>query len=318
MFRPHVRPLVLISLLSLALTACGGAQSSTPTAAPTAAAAAPTAPATQAPTTPEAATAPATQAPAAAASPAPATTEASVVTLRVGVVPVPHGEILTYINDNLAAAAGLTLEIVEFSDYVQPNLALADGQLDANFFQHVPYLEDFAKEHNIPLVPVANVHIEPLGIYSRKVKGLDELTAGAVVAIPNDVTNAGRALQLLATNGLLTLREGAGSAATIADITANPKELKIAELEAAQLPRSLDDTAISVINGNYALEVGLTPSTDALALESGIGNPYANVLAVLKGKESDPAIQTLARLLNSPEVKQFIEEHYKGSVLPAF
>lgn len=240
------------------------------------------------------------------------------IKVKVGVSPTPHGDILKYIQANLAEKAGLDIEIVEFTDYVQPNLALADGQLDANYFQHLPYLEDFNKEHNLNLVSVAAIHIEPLGIYSRKIKSLNELSDGAMVAIPNDATNAGRALNLLAANGLITLKEGAGYAATVSDITSNPKNLKITELEAAQLVRSLEDTSISVINGNYALDGGLTPGKDALALESGENNPYANILVVNKGHENDKGIQILIKLLTSPEVKKFIEEKYNGSVIPAF
>lgn len=238
--------------------------------------------------------------------------------LRVGASPLPHAEILTYVRDNLAEQAGLQLEIVEFTDYVQPNLALRDGQIDANFFQHVPYMDDFGKEHDIQMTAAASVHVEPLGVYSRRHSDLAALPDGATVAIPNDATNGGRALQLLAANGLISLREGAGTAATVADITGNPKSLAISELEAAQLPRALDDVDLAVINGNYALEVGLTPATDALALEAGANNPYANVLTVLAGKESDPNIQKLSELLTSPEVKQFIEQHYEGAVIPAF
>lgn len=238
--------------------------------------------------------------------------------VRVGASPLPHAEILTYVRDNLAAQAGLQIEIVEFTDYVQPNLALRDGQIDANFFQHGPYMEDFGQEHSIQLAAAASVHVEPLGAYSRRHSELTALPDGATVAIPNDATNGGRALQLLAANGLITLREGAGTAATVADITANPKNLAISELEAAQLPRALDDVDLAVINGNYALEVGLTPATDALALEAGENNPYANVLTVLAGEESNPNIQKLSELLTSPEVKQFIEQRYEGAVIPAF
>ena len=236
-------------------------------------------------------------------------------TLRVGVSPVPHGDILRFVKDNLAAREGLDLEIVEFTDYVQPNLALGDRQIDANFFQHVPYMEDFAAEHKIDMVAVAEVHIEPLGIYSRKVTSLADVPDQAVVAIPNDTTNSGRALRLLAANGLITLNENAGVAATVRDITGNPKQLQITELEAAQLPRSLDDTTLSVINGNYALGIGLKPNTDALALEQAADNPYANVLTVLRDREDDPAVQKLARLLVSAEVKQFIEQQYQGTVI---
>lgn len=252
-----------------------------------------------------------TESPTSAATAAP-------IRVRVGVSPVPHGDILRYVQENLAPAAGLEIEIVEFTDYVQPNLALADGEIDANYFQHLPYLTDFNAEHNLHLVSVAAIHIEPLGVYSKKVASLDAVTNGAVVAIPNDATNAGRALNLLAANGMITLKADAGYSATVADITANPKNLQIVELEAAQLVRSLDDTTLSVINGNYALEGGLTPGKDALALESGANNPYANVLVVNEGHENDEGIKILTRLLTSPEVKKFIEENYNGSVLPAF
>ncbi len=238
--------------------------------------------------------------------------------LRVGATPVPHAEILQFIKDNLAQQAGLELEIVNFTDYVQPNIALNDGQIDANFFQHVPYMEEFGAQRGINMVAVARVHIEPLGIYSNRVESLDAVPDGAVVAIPNDPTNGGRALQLLAANGLITLNEGAGTTATVRDIAANPKNLQIRELEAAQLPRALDDTTLAVINTNYALEAGLSPGEDALALESGENNPYANVLTVLEGHQNDPRVQKLAELLNSPEVKQFIEERYNGAVVPAF
>ncbi len=240
------------------------------------------------------------------------------IKIKIGVSPVPHGDIIKFIKENLAEAAGLDIEIVEFTDYVQPNLALADGELDANYFQHVPYLNDFNTEHNLELVPVVAVHIEPLGIYSKTISSLDEISDDAVVAIPNDATNAGRALNLLAANGLITLKEGVGYSATVNDIVENPKNLQITELEAAQLVRSLDDTTISIINGNYALEGGLTPSTDALALESGENNPYANVLVVNAGHENDEGILILKELLTSDEVKQFIEEKYTGSVIPAF
>lgn len=238
--------------------------------------------------------------------------------VKVGASPVPHAEILAFVRDNLAAAAGLEIEIVEFTDYVQPNLALNDGQLDANFFQHLPYLEDFNAKQGTNLVSVANVHIEPLGIYSKTIKDLAAVPEGAVVLIPNDSTNGGRALNLLAANGLITLKPGSGFTATVQDIATNPKNLKITELEAAQLVRALEDASLAVINGNYALEGGLTPAKDALALESGDSNPYVNILAVKKGNEQNPAILKLVALITSPEVKAFIEEKYAGSVLSAF
>ncbi len=240
------------------------------------------------------------------------------ITLKIGASPVPHAEILKYVQDNLAAGAGLSLDIVEFSDYVQPNLALNDKQIEANYFQHVPYMEDFAKQRGLNLVAVVAVHIEPLGLYSKKIKALSELADGAQVAVPNDATNLGRSLKLLQDNQLIQLKSGVGVAATQADIEQNPKNLKLVELEAAQLPRSLDDTDLSIVNGNYALEIGLNPSKDAIALETAQGNPYANVLTVLKGEENNANIQTLAKLLTSPEVKQFINDKYQGAVIPAF
>lgn len=283
--------LVLIVLLGVSLlTAC---QTATPTTAPTVAP-------TEAPSVP-------------AVEPT-----ALVLKLRVGVSPVPHGDIVNFVKDTLAPIIGLEIEVVEFSDYVLPNLALNDGSIDVNFFQHLPYLTDFNASNGTDLVSVAGVHIEPLSIYSKTLKSLDELADGTVVAIPNDASNGGRALNLLAANGLLKLKEGVGYAATVADITENPKNLKISELEAAQLVRSLEDTSISVINGNYALQGGLTPAKDALALESSENNPYVNILAVKHGNEGNPAVQAFVALITSDEVKQFIEEKYAGSVIPAF
>lgn len=241
-----------------------------------------------------------------------------VLKVKIGASPVPHAEILAFIRDNLAAAAGLEIEIVEFTDYVQPNLALNDGQLDANFFQHLPYLENFNEKQGTDLVSVANVHIEPLGIYSETITDLALVPDGAVVLIPNDSTNGGRALNLLAANGLITLKSDIGFTATVLDIVENPKNLKITELEAAQLVRALADASLAVINGNYALEGGLVPAEDALALEAAENNPFVNILAVKKGNEQSPAILALVKLITSPEVKAFIQEKYSGSVLAAF
>lgn len=249
---------------------------------------------------------------------APSNVSASPITLKIGVSPVPHGEILKYVKDNLATAAGLNLDIVEFTDYVQPNIALNDKQIDANYFQHVPYMEDFGKQKGIDMVSVIAVHIEPLGLYSRKIKSLTEVKDGAQLAVPNDATNLGRSLKLLQDNNLLQLKNSAGVAATKQDIEKNPKNLKLVELEAAQLPRSLDDVDLAVINGNYAIETGLNPAKDALATESAKNNPYANVLAVLRGRETDANIQKLGKLLTSPQVKKFIDEKYKGAVIAAF
>ncbi|WP_305783401.1 MetQ/NlpA family ABC transporter substrate-binding protein [Symbioplanes lichenis] len=239
-------------------------------------------------------------------------------TLKVGVSPVPHGEILKYVADNLAAKEGLKLDIVEFNDYIQPNVALQEKQLDANYFQHIPYLEEEVASKGYKFTPLKPVHIEPLGLYSKKVKSLAEVPDGGTIAVPNDPSNSGRALNLLAKNGLITLKEGVGVKATEKDITGNPKNLKFSALEAAQLPRSLEDTAASVINGNYAIETGLSPAKDALALEDGKDNPYANLVVVRTGDENDPRVTKLETLLHSPEVKKFIEDKYQGSVLAAF
>jgi D-methionine transport system substrate-binding protein len=302
---PRILHLVLFGILILSLVGCSSATATVPAAETGAATEAAAAPAESSMTD---------ETPAATGA---AGVDAA-ITLKVGVSPVPHGDILRFVQENLAAKAGLNLDIVEFSDYVQPNTAVAEGELDANFFQHVPYLNDFNKEHSTNLVPVVAVHIEPLGIYSKKIKALADLPDKAQIAIPNDATNGGRALNLLQANGLITLKEGAGTSATVKDITANPKNLKITELEAAQLVRSLDDVTAAVINGNYALEGNLIPSKDALALENGKDNPYANVLVVNSGHENVKGIQILAKLLTSPEVKKFIEDKYQGSVIPAF
>ncbi|BAL90743.1 putative ABC transporter substrate-binding protein [Actinoplanes missouriensis 431] len=243
---------------------------------------------------------------------------ASSDTLKVGVSPVPHGEILKYVADNLAAAEGLKLEIVEFNDYIQPNVALSEKQIDANYFQHIPYLEEEVASKGYKFTALKPVHIEPLGVYSKTVKAIADVPNGGVVAVPNDPSNSGRALNLLAKNGLITLKDGVGVKATEKDITANPKNLQFKALEAAQLPRSLEDTAISVINGNYAIETGLKPATDALALETGEDNPYANLVVVRTGEETDARVVKLEKLLHSAEVKKFIEDKYQGSVLAAF
>ncbi|MER5325660.1 MetQ/NlpA family ABC transporter substrate-binding protein [Streptosporangium roseum] len=237
--------------------------------------------------------------------------------LKVGVNPVPHGEVLKYVKDNLAAKAGLNLEIVEFTDYVQPNTQLDEGNLDANYFQHIPYLEEFSKGKDIKLSWVAPVHIEPLGLYSKKIKNVTELAQGASVALPNDTSNLGRSLKLLADNGVITLKEGVGVKATERDVADNPKGLQFKPLEAAQLPRSLEDVDAAIINGNYALEADLQPATDSLILEKGEGNPYANGLVTVPAKVDDPRVKKLAEVLQGPEVKKFIEDKYKGAVLPA-
>ena len=241
--------------------------------------------------------------------------EGKKVVLKVGATPVPHAEILNFVKPNLAKE-GIDLQVVEFTDYVKPNLSLSDKELDANYFQHIPYLEKFAKDRNLKLAVLTKVHIEPMGVYSRKIKDLKELQNGAKVGIPNDPTNGGRALVLLEKAGLLKLKEGKGIAATKLDIVSNPKQLQIVEAEAAMLPRSLDDCAIAVINSNFAMEAKLNPAKDSLFTEK--DSPYANVVAIREGDEKRPELQKLAKALTTPEVKKFIEDKYKGAVLPAF
>ncbi|CDB45781.1 lipoprotein [Phascolarctobacterium faecium] len=238
------------------------------------------------------------------------------VVLKVGATPVPHAEILNLIKPQLAKE-GVDLQIIEFSDYVKPNLSLADKELDANFFQHTPYLEKFASERNLPLVAYTKVHIEPMGVYSKKLKDLNNVPSGAKVAIPNDPTNGGRALALLQSAKLLKLRDGVGISGTPGDIVDNPKNLQIVEIEAALLPRSMDDVDLSVINSNFAMEAQLNPVKDSLFTEPK-DSPYANILAIRKGDDKRPELQKLDKALTSPEVKKFIEEKYKGAVVPAF
>ncbi|MFF4157855.1 MetQ/NlpA family ABC transporter substrate-binding protein [Streptomyces sp. NPDC001678] len=238
--------------------------------------------------------------------------------LVVAASPTPHGDILNFVRDNLAAKAGLKLEVKEFNDYVLPNTATQNGEVDANFFQHKPYLDDFNKKNKTDIVPVVNVEIEPLGLYSKKGKKVADLGSGSTIAVPNDATNEGRALKLLADNGVIKLKDGVGAAAKLSDV-ADDKGVKFTELEAAQIPSRLDDVDAAVINGNFAISAKLSPAKDAIALEKAEGNPYANFLAVKKGNEKDPRIEKLAKLLNSDEVKKFIEQKFSnGAVIPAF
>ncbi|MGX2998243.1 MetQ/NlpA family ABC transporter substrate-binding protein [Streptomyces sp. JNUCC 64] len=237
--------------------------------------------------------------------------------LVVGVTPVPAGEVLAHVKAELAADAGLELEIKEFQDYVLPNTALQEGSLDANLYQHQPYLKDFNESKDTDLVAVTEVYLPPMGVYSKEVKDVADLKKGAVVAVPNDTTNEGRALRLLADRGIIGLKADAGPDASPADITDNPRKLVFRSLDPAQLPRSLDDVGAAVINNNYALDADLSPKKDAILLESAEDNPYTNVLAVKKGDEDDPRVKKLAKLLTSPEVAAFIEKTYQGSVLPA-
>lgn len=236
--------------------------------------------------------------------------------LKVGASPVPHAEILNVVKPILAKD-GIDLQIIEFTDYVRPNLALADRDLDANFFQHIPYLESFSKDRRLDLTWVAKVHVEPMGIYSQKVKDLSNLKNGAIIGIPNDPTNGGRALLLIQNAGLIRLKAGVGLTATVFDIIDNPKKLKFQELEAAQLPRSLRDLDAAVINTNFALEAKLDPLKDAIVIE-GADSPYANVLAVRSADKNNPDIAKLTKALQSSTVKEFIRSKYKGAVVPAF
>ncbi|MEW2625741.1 MetQ/NlpA family ABC transporter substrate-binding protein [Streptomyces sp. NPDC048106] len=238
--------------------------------------------------------------------------------LVVAATPVPHAEVLDFVEKNLAKKAGLDLQVKEFTDYITPNTATEDGSVDANYFQTKPYLDDFNKKRGTHLVSVAGVHLEPLGLYSHKVKKAGDLKNGATIAVPNDADNESRALKLLVDNGLITLKSGAAAQATPEDIAQNPKHLRFKEVEAAQTPRSLDDVDAAVINGNYAISAGLKPAKDAILLEKAENNPYVNLLVVKKGNENDPRVKKLAKLLTSPEVKKFIEDKYQGSVIPSF
>lgn len=239
--------------------------------------------------------------------------------IRVGASPTPHAEILGAIADDLSEQ-GYTLDIVEYNDYVLPNTALEDGDIDANYFQHITYLNDFNEENGTNLVPVAEVHFEPFGIYSDKITELVDLQEGATVAVPNDTTNEARALLLLEQEGLITLNPDAGLQATVVDIVENPLNLNIQEVEAAQLPRVLPDVEIACINGNYAIEAGLNVS-DAIAQEastSEAAEAYVNVLAVKAGNENDAKTTALVNALLSPTVAQFIEDNYAGAVVAVF
>lgn len=287
------------ALAAAALTACGG--SKTETAAPS-----------------EAAT---TAAGSEAATDAAEATEApaELKEIKVGASPAPHAEILEAAAPALEKL-GYKLNIIEYTDYVQPNLALSTGDLDANYFQHFPYLEQFNQENGTKINSAAAIHYEPFGIYAGKTASLDALADGAKVAVPNDATNEARALLLLEAQGLIKLTEGVGLNATKTDVTENPKNLEILEIEAAQVPRSLQDVDIAVVNGNYAIEAGLKV-LDALAVEASDSEAavtYGNIIAVQEGRENDEAIQALIQALTGDEVKAYIESTYDGAVVPLF
>lgn len=242
------------------------------------------------------------------------------VVVKVGASPTPHGEILAAVKE-LMAEEGFDLQIVEFNDYVLPNLATESGEIDANYFQHITYLMDFNEKNSTHLVSAAEIHYEPFGLYPGKTSTLEELADGATIAIPNDGTNEARALLLLEAQGLIRLKEDVGVTATKLDIVENPKNLNIQEIEAAQLPRSLQDVDMAVINGNYALQNGLKASTDAVAVESEASEAlkmYVNVLAVKEGNETNPGIVALIKALQSEEAKAFMDKTYEGAVVPKF
>jgi len=236
--------------------------------------------------------------------------------LKVGVTAGPHAQILEAVK-KVAEKDGLKIQIVEFNDYVQPNAALAAGDLDANSYQHQPYLDSTVKDRGYKLVSIAQTVNFPMGIYSKKVKSLAELQSGARIAIPNDPTNGGRVLLLLQDKGLIKLKPEAGLKATPLDIIDNPKKLKIIELDAAQLPRALDEVDAAGVNTNYALSAGLQPSRDAIALEAA-KSPYVNVIVVRAQDKDNPAYKKLVKAYQSPEVKQFIATQFKGSVITAW
>ena len=232
----------------------------------------------------------------------------------VAATPVPHAEILNQAKEDLKKE-GYTLEVKEFTDYVLPNLATDNSEVDANFFQHMPYLEEFNKSKGTKLVKVANIHIEPMAVYSKKYKNFNELKDGAKIAVPNDPTNESRALDIIAKTGLVGFNDKVLK--TPIDITQNPKNIKFIELKAAQLPRALSDVDVAVINSNYALSANLNPVKDSIFIEDK-NSPYANILVVKEGKEQDPKIKALTKALQSEKIKKFIEEKYNGAVIPAF
>jgi len=237
-------------------------------------------------------------------------------TLTVAASAVPHAEILEFVKP-LLAREGVDLQVKVFDDYVQPNVQVSEKRIDVNYFQHQPYLDKYNQSHGTNLVGVVAVHIEPFGLYSRHIKKLNELNSGATIAIPNDPSNVGRALLLLAHNGLITLKNPNNLLATTQEIVSNPKGLKIRELDAAVLARVLDQVDAAVINTNYALEAKLVPTRDAIVLESG-RSAYANLLVARPDNKNSVAVRKLAAALNSPQVRQFIETKYKGAIVPAF
>ncbi|GGK82403.1 MetQ/NlpA family ABC transporter substrate-binding protein [Ornithinimicrobium pekingense] len=238
--------------------------------------------------------------------------------LRVAVTPVPHADILQFVDEELAADAGLDLEIVEFTDYVQPNAALDQGDVDANYYQHGVFLADQEEQAGYDFTGLATISFQPMGLYSQTADDLADLPPGATVAIPNDPVNGSRGLKLLAQEGLIVLEDPEAAVPTLLDITDNVKDLQFEEVEAAQLPRSLGDVDVAAVPGNYALDADLSPQEDALVAEDTSDTTYANQLVVRAGEEEDPRLQQLLELLTSEEVRAYIDETYDGAVVAAF
>lgn len=237
--------------------------------------------------------------------------------IKIGVTPDPHAKLVNLVVEDLKKE-GIEVEVIEFTDYVTPNIALNDGDLDANFFQHEPYLNDFKAKNKLDIVSLGNIHVEPMALYSTKYKSIDEIPNGATIGIPNDTVNGGRALLLLQANGIIRLKDGVGYEANEkTDIVDNPKNIKFKALEAALLPTTLDDVDGSIINGNYALEANLNPVKDGLLIEGG-ESPYANLIAVRTGEEKQDRFVKLLKALQSDKIKKYIEENYDGGVVPAF
>ena len=248
--------------------------------------------------------------------PAPAAPTAVRNTIKVGVTAGPHAEVMEVVK-KIAAKDGLTIQIVEFNDFMQPNVALNQGDIDANSYQHRPFLDNQIKDRKYELTAIAQTIIFPMGIYSKKIKNLDELKPGSTVAVPNDPTNGGRGLLLLEKKGLIKLNPQAGLKATAKDVVENPKNLKIKELEAAQIPRALDDVDIAAVNANYALVAGLSPKTDSIAIEDP-KSPYAGLIVVRTKDTEEPVFQKLIKAYHSAEVKAFVDQHFKGSLVTAW
>jgi len=253
---------------------------------------------------------------ASASGSAAASKPAETVTLRVAASPTPHAEILNAVK-GILAEQGIDLQVTEYDDYVVPNTAVEEGDEDANYFQHLPYLDNFNAENGTHLVSAGGIHIEPMGVYAGKTTSLKDLPDGATIAIPNDATNEGRALLLLEAQGLIKLKDSTNLESTPNDIAENPKNLTFKELEAAMIPNTVEEVDLSVINCNYALQAGFNPVKDALAIEDA-NSPYVNIVAVKEGHEKDPAIVALVSALQSETAREFITSTYKGAVVPAF